>query len=66
MAKTTRKAAKAVLSEAVPHVGRDVVVIGEDYFATSVSLADGNGIERAITLTHEALKKLRRWQREAS
>jgi hypothetical protein len=64
MAKNTRKAAKAVLLDAVRFVGRDVVVIGEDLVATSISLNSSKDIQRALTLVNEARKKLLRWQRE--
>jgi hypothetical protein len=64
MSKGTRKAAKSVLAESVQYVGRDVVVISEDYLGTSVSLNSSKDIERAITLTNEGLKKLKSWQRQ--
>lgn len=61
--------AKRILAEAVPHVGSEVVVIapgptGDGYLATSLSLGSAREIAAAITLTNEALKKLRRWHRE--
>ena len=61
----SRRRAKRVLEDAVPHVGEDVVVISTDYFATSLSVADSRAIQANLTLINEATKKLRRWQRAA-
>jgi hypothetical protein len=61
--------AKQVLTEAVPFVGKDVVVIGpgpagDGYFGTSVSLSTSQGIAHALMLVEEARKKLISWQRQ--
>lgn len=62
MAKNTRKAAKAVLTDAIQHIRRDVVVISEDFVSTSVSLNSSKDIERALTLVNEARKKFLSWK----
>lgn len=67
MAKSTRRA-KRILEEATPHVGTDVVVIapgvnGAGYLSTSMPMATSQDLEDVITMTHEALKRLKHWHR---
>ncbi len=61
----SRRRAKQVLARAVPHVSEKVVVISDNYFATSLSVGSSKEIESNITLVNEALKRLRRWHRVA-
>lgn len=61
----TRRRAKRTLEQAVPHVSDKVVVISDDYFATSLSVGSAREIEANITLVNEALKRLRKWHRAA-
>jgi hypothetical protein len=62
----SRRRAKRILQEAVPHVSDKVVVISEDFLSTSLSVNSAREIEANITLVNEALKKLRRWHRVAT
>lgn len=61
----SRRHAKHVLESSIPHVSKAVIVVSDDYFATSLSVADSKALEANITLLNEALKKLRRWHRVA-
>ena len=66
MPSSPRKA-KRLLSEAAPHVGSAVVVIGEgrgdtEYLATSHSLNSALEVDASIAMVQQALKKLRRWR----
>lgn len=60
--------AKRLLTEAIPHVGPDVVVIapgitGDGYLGTSLPTRSSQDIERVLKLVNEAQKKLQRWKR---
>lgn len=61
----SRRRAKRVLQDAIPHVSSSVVVISDDYLATSLSLGSAREIEATMTLVNESLKRLRRWHRAA-
>lgn len=66
--KASARRAKRLLEESIPHIGRDVIVIapgcnGAGYLATSMPTRTAAELEDLITMTNEALKKLRRWQR---
>ncbi len=68
MPKRTRRAAKRLLDQAAPHIGRDVIIIapgcnGEGYLASSMPTKTSHDLEALITMTNEALKKLRSWHR---
>lgn len=60
--------AKRLLEQAVPHIGRDVVIIapgctGDGYLATSMPTRTSHDLEKILTMLSEATKKVRRWQR---
>ena len=68
MSRRATQRAKRLLTEAIPHVGPDVIVIapgitGDGYLGTSLPTKTSQDLERVIKLTSEALKKLQRWQR---
>lgn len=68
MTTRTNRRAKRLLEDAVPHVGRDVVVVapgvnGNGYLGTSMPTRTAHELEDVATLLHESLKKVRRWQR---
>lgn len=68
MAKRATRRAKRLLEEAAPHIGRDVIIIapgctGDGYLATSMPTRTSHDLEALITMTNEALKRLRRWHR---
>lgn len=61
-------AAKRVVENAIPHIGNEVIIIapgcnGHGFFATSLPTKTSADMEKLITMTNEALKKLRSWQR---
>lgn len=60
--------AKRLMEQAIPHIGRDVIVLapganGDGYFATSMPTRTSHDIEALMTMTNEAMKKLRAWHR---
>lgn len=68
MAKRALRRAKRLLEDAAPHIGRDVIIIapgcnGHGYLATSMPTKTSQDLEDLITMTNEALKRLRSWHR---
>lgn len=66
--RSSARRTKRILQEAAPHVGAHVIIIapgcnGDGYLATSMSTKSAHDIEALMTMTNEALKKLRRWHR---
>lgn len=61
----SRRRAKRILEQAVPHVSADVIVISQDYFASSLSVGSAREIEANLTLINEAAKRLKKWHRAA-
>lgn len=69
-ATTGRVAAKKVLEAAKKHASKDVIVVskassdGDLYLATSMPSGTSQALEAQIKLVNEALKSLRRIQRQ--
>ena len=69
MAKGNNRRARRLLEQAAPHVGHDVIVIapgvnGQGYIATSLPLKTSVDVQHIIRNTTEALKRMRRWERQ--
>jgi len=60
--------AKRMLEEAVPHVGRDVIVVapgvnGQGYLCTSMSTRTSGDVDKILAMLTEATRKMRSLQR---